>query len=306
MNSPADVLSAFVTVLAEVLDDPSMTGAELARRLHLSRFHADRVIAAAAGEPPARFKRRVLLERAAYRLATTDRTILDVAVEAGYSSHEAFTRAFVRAYGTAPAQWRLEPSGIELDAPNNVHFHPPLGLLLPSRRKVTSVDLVVRLVEHNVWLIDQMLSRATALRDRQLDEPISLSVDGVDADPTLRSLLSRLVGQLDMWTAMMAGQAYDFAVEQGESVPAMRRRLAEVGPRFVDEVRRACEQERLADMVLCLGSTPESTEVYTYGGMIAHVLTYAAHRRTLVAGALHSFGVTDLDEDPIRWIAEPA
>ena len=78
------------------------TGADLARRLNLSRFHLDRVIAATAGEAPGQFRRRVLLERSAYRLLTTDATILDVAVEAGYSSHEAFTRAFSRAYGSPP------------------------------------------------------------------------------------------------------------------------------------------------------------------------------------------------------------
>ena len=48
-------------------------------------------------------------------------------------------------------------------------------------------------------------------------------------------------------------------------------------------------------------------EVFTYGGMIAHVLTFAAHRRTLVCGALIEAGVTDLGAgDPMRWVAEPA
>jgi AraC family transcriptional regulator len=48
-------------------------------------------------------------------------------------------------------------------------------------------------------------------------------------------------------------------------------------------------------------------EVFTYGGMIAHVLTFAAHRRTLVAGALADAGITDLGAgDPMRWVAEPA
>jgi hypothetical protein len=48
-------------------------------------------------------------------------------------------------------------------------------------------------------------------------------------------------------------------------------------------------------------------EVFTYGGMIAHVLTFAAHRRTLVVGALHDAGITDLGAgDPMRWVAEPA
>jgi AraC family transcriptional regulator len=48
-------------------------------------------------------------------------------------------------------------------------------------------------------------------------------------------------------------------------------------------------------------------EVFTYGGMIAHVLTFAAHRRTLVCGALADAGVTDLGAgDPTGWVAEHA
>jgi transcriptional regulator GlxA family with amidase domain len=38
-----------------------------------------------------------LLERAAYRLVASGHKVLDVAVEAGYGSNEAFTRAFARA-----------------------------------------------------------------------------------------------------------------------------------------------------------------------------------------------------------------
>jgi hypothetical protein len=47
--------------------------------------------------------------------------------------------------------------------------------------------------------------------------------------------------------------------------------------------------------------------VFTYGGMIAHVLTFAAHRRTLVCGALADAGITDLGAgDPMGWVAEHA
>jgi AraC-like DNA-binding protein len=59
-------------------------------------------VSAAAGDTQA----ALLLERAAYRLITTDDDVLRVAVDAGYSSHEAFTRAFSRAYGEAPSRWR--------------------------------------------------------------------------------------------------------------------------------------------------------------------------------------------------------
>lgn len=48
-------------------------------------------------------------------------------------------------------------------------------------------------------------------------------------------------------------------------------------------------------------ATDESPQFFTYGGMIAHVLTYAAYRRTLVVGALSSAGITDLEDDPLAW-----
>jgi AraC-like DNA-binding protein len=132
MSIATDTFAAFVGVLAHALDDGDATGDVLASRLYLSRFHFDRVISAVAGEPPAAFRRRILLERAAYRLVTTRRTILDVAVEAGYGSHEAFTRAFARRYGASPRRWRRRPGQIRIEAPSDVHFQPPGSLRLPA------------------------------------------------------------------------------------------------------------------------------------------------------------------------------
>ncbi|MFG1906285.1 helix-turn-helix transcriptional regulator [Kribbella sp. NPDC048928] len=296
-----DVFAAFVTVLADALDEHEATAAELAARVRLSRSHLDRMVAAAAGERPGQLRRRILLERAAYRMLTGSGNLLDVALDAGYSSHEAFTRAFGRAYGVPPAQWRGRPDRIRLDAPSGIHFHPPNGLRVPARDKVSSMDLIRSMVDHHVWLLGQMLQQATRLNDDQLDRPIEISVEGIDADPTLRSLLSRLVGQLGMWHANLAGQEYDFAVEQGESVQSMRHRLGEVGPAFAGEVGELCTSNRLDELIVCPG---DSVEVYTAGAMIAHVLTFASYRRTLVAGALHDAGCDDLDSgDPIRWIS---
>ncbi|MGZ8515551.1 MAG: hypothetical protein ACXW4H_07625 [Candidatus Limnocylindrales bacterium] len=154
-----------------------------------------------------------------------------------------------------------------------------------------------------VWLTGEMVARAGRLGDEVLDEPIVVSVEGVDDHPTLRSLLSRLIGQMAMWNAAMAGQAYDWSVEKGETAASMRRRLAAKGPAYLAQVREVTEQGRLDDTfvdALC-----EPPEVFTYGGMIAHVLTFAAHRRTLVAGALIDAGITDLGAgDPGRWIGE--
>jgi len=301
----ADTFADFVDHLAEALDDAEAVrtpGEEWATRLHFSRFHFDRMISAVAGEPPAAFRRRILLERAAYRMITTTAPLIDIAVEAGYGSHEAFTRAFSRAYGAAPAAWRQKPGHLQIEAPSGVHFHPPGGLRLPARDKVSAMQLLTKMVEHHLWLTGEMIRLAERLTDDQLDQLIVLDVD--DDEQTIRSLLSRLIGQLGMWNAAMATRDYDWSVEEQESLSSMRERLAVEGPTYLAHVRDVVDHDRLDDTfvdALC-----EPAEVFTYGGMIAHVLTFAAHRRTLVVLAFGRHGVEDLGwGDPMLWVARP-
>lgn len=302
MTTAADHFTSFVDVLADALDDHDATGNDLASRMYLSRFHLDRIISSVAGEPPQRFRRRILLERAAYRLLTTRHTILEVAVEAGYGSHEAFTRAFTCAYGVGPSQWRTRPTRTQIEAPSGVHFHPPGSLRFPAQKKVTAMDLLVKMVEHHISLTGELVAYAARLDDERLDELIELNVD--DDRQTIRSLLSRLVGQMGMWNAALANREYDWSVEEHESVDSLRRRLAVEGPAYLSAVREVVDESRLDDTfvdALC-----EPAEVFTYGGMIAHVLTFAAHRRTLVVLALDKHGITGLRwGDPMRWVAAP-
>jgi AraC-like DNA-binding protein len=299
-----DTFEAFVSVLTEALDDHTLSGDDLAARVHLSRFHLDRVIAAIAGEPPATLRRRVLLERAAYRLDTSDRSVLDVAVEAGYASHEAFTRAFARAYGVAPKEWRRHPTSVRLPAPNDVHFHPPGWLQLPARSKEGDMELVMTMFDHHVWAVGKMIDLAGDLNDGQLDAPIVLSVEGVDDDPTIRSLLSRLVGQMAMWNASMESRPYDWDIERNEQLTSMRERLDSEGERFKQRAAELVEDGRLDETFV--NATCDPPETFSFGGVLAHVLTFAAHRRTLVTGALISAGV-DVDlvtADPRAWLSD--
>lgn len=303
MNAQPDTFAGFLNVLAADLDDHEARAEDRAARLHLSRYHFDRVIRATAGEPPAAFRRRILLERAAFRLATSRDGVLRMAVDAGYSSNEAFTRAFQRAYGVAPSSWRARPGQIQLDSPNDVHFHPPGGLRLPGISEVNTMNLLIRMVEHHLWLVNEMVDRAAKVDDETLDREITLSVEQLDDKPTLRKLLSRLVGQMDMWQNVINGRDYDMGIEAHESVAEIRARLDVAGPAFLAEVRRVVEGGRLDETFIdALG---EQTEVFTYGGLIAHVLTFAAHRRILVLGALESAGIPDLGNgDPRLWVAD--
>jgi hypothetical protein len=161
------------------------------------------------------------------------------------------------------------------------------------------------MVEHHVWLVGEMIDRAAQLDDAKLDQPINISVEGIDEDPTIRSLLSRLVGQMNMWNNVIHDKPYSFDIERNEPIPQMRSRLDKQGADFLAEVRRVVGEGRLDETFVDASCTP--VEIFTYGGLIAHVLTFAAHRRVLVLGALESAGIPDLGNgDPRKWVAEAA
>lgn len=58
------------------------------------------------GEPPARYLTRVRLTRAAELLANTTEAVGAIGRTVGYASEPAFSRAFARAFGSAPRDWR--------------------------------------------------------------------------------------------------------------------------------------------------------------------------------------------------------
>src|SRR3954452_4803921 len=192
MTVAADTSADFVDGLAEALDDHDRSGDDWAARHHFSRFHFDRMIKAVGGEPPQTLRRRILLERAAYRMITTKAPLLDIAIEAGYSSHEAFTRAFTKAYDAAPREWRKRPGHIQIGEANGVHFVPPASIRLPPRDVVRGPDLLEKMVEHHVWLVGELVRVSGSLTDEQLDAVVVTEDD--DEGQTIRSLLSRLVG----------------------------------------------------------------------------------------------------------------
>ena len=168
------------------------------------------------------------------------------------------------------------------------------------------MDLIVRMVEHHVWLLGEMVDRAARLDDEALDKRIELSVEDIDEDQTIRSLLSRLIGQMDMWNNVIHDRPYDWDVEQHESIASHAHAAGERGtrrswPRCV----ASTSENRLDETFIDAHCSPP--EIFTYGGLIAHVLTFAAHRRVLVLGALESAGISDLGAgDPRKWVAEAA
>ncbi|MFM7444733.1 MAG: helix-turn-helix transcriptional regulator, partial [Tabrizicola sp.] len=78
----------------------------LAQATGTSRSALTARFAQTLGTSPMRYLRDWRLYLAAESLAATHDPIITIATGAGYSTEAAFTRAFTRAYGTPPAEWR--------------------------------------------------------------------------------------------------------------------------------------------------------------------------------------------------------
>jgi AraC family transcriptional regulator len=98
-----------------------------------SRYHLSRMFGLATGRSISAYIRGRRLSSAALLLANGTSTILEVALDAGYGSHEAFTRAFREQFGVTPESVRkqghvrnielMEP--IRMDDARTLEIEPP-------------------------------------------------------------------------------------------------------------------------------------------------------------------------------------
>ena len=103
-NYQERILRVQLFIQTHLADDLSLD--RLARIARFSPYHFHRIFRGILGEAVHEYVRRLRLESAAQSLKTTDRDVLIVALDAGYESHEAFTRAFRQMFGVSPTEFR--------------------------------------------------------------------------------------------------------------------------------------------------------------------------------------------------------
>lgn len=95
-------------------DDAQLTLSALAREISYSASYTSRMFRALSGM---RLKDYLRLRRLAFALKEvrdTQDSILDIAVRYGFSSGEAFSRAFSDTFGVSPREYRLHPAPVVL------------------------------------------------------------------------------------------------------------------------------------------------------------------------------------------------
>lgn len=80
--------------------------AQLARIADLSEYHFSRVFKRATGLSPSQYFIRLRMSRARQLLLETDRSVIDIGLEVGYSSPSHFSQVFRREVGVTPSAYR--------------------------------------------------------------------------------------------------------------------------------------------------------------------------------------------------------
>ena len=98
------ILSTLIHIQTHLESDLNLD--RLAKRVGFSAYHYHRIFREIIGEPVKEYIRRLRIERAAYRLKVSEETILQIAMDAGFKTHESFTRAFTRQFHITPNEFR--------------------------------------------------------------------------------------------------------------------------------------------------------------------------------------------------------
>ncbi|GGA60723.1 AraC family transcriptional regulator [Edaphobacter acidisoli] len=119
---------------------------DIAAHSGVSRFHMARAFESATGQSVMRYVRSRRLTEAARALANGAPDILSVALDAGYNSHEAFTRAFCQQFGLTPQVVRVQKNlnDLNLTEPLNMNNAPTITVE-PTRFELSLPMLIAGL-----------------------------------------------------------------------------------------------------------------------------------------------------------------
>jgi AraC-like DNA-binding protein/uncharacterized damage-inducible protein DinB len=297
-NDAERLRNAVVNSLDEEAETP-----QLARHAFQSRTQFHRLFRALLAETPAAVRRRLLLERAAWSLGQTEDAVTEIAFDAQYGSLEAFTRAFRKAFGVPPSLYRrMGVKHYHLAGASGIHFLAPGS----QSKGALEMDLFDRFAGYETWHMRKLLEHARQLTDEQLDRPITTLELQPWHEPenNLRELLDRVVFTKEVWTAAMTGNPF----------PEEKRRLspAEMLARYE---QADAEFQRVLCAVRARGGWDDTfvdelcqpPEEFTFGGMLAHLITFNSYRRLTAAAVMRSMGIHSVGfGDPIEYERESA
>lgn len=174
-------------------NDEALTLRSLARTLGYSEFHTTRKFKELSGMSLRNYLRLRRLAFALIDVRDTDKRFLDIAVDYGFSSHEAFTRAFKASYGATPSEYRSHPAPVVLRTKIHTFDRYILG--------IGEIGMIQSTKEIKVYFVSIPAHKYLHIKNYESDGYFDFwqkqdAVAGQDCD-TICGLLDSIQGKLD-------------------------------------------------------------------------------------------------------------
>jgi uncharacterized damage-inducible protein DinB len=159
------------------------------------------------------------------------------------------------------------------------------------------MDIVDRLLEHDIWTTRQLLLACAALPDEALDREFEID------HRSLRATFVHMIANLETWTDLLHERPV--REKAGEGIPELIARLDRAGSEFADLARRIVREGRADETFLDVLDRPPQPK--SFGGTIGHVITHDMHHRAQVMFLMEKVGLTDhIEGDLLGWEAAAA
>lgn len=278
------------------IDSQSKAG-DLANQAAYSKPQFFRLAKRQLGEPPMAVRRRLLLERAAYRLTRSKESVTGIAFDAGFESLEGFSRAFRTAFGISASHYRkLRADEYRIDLTERLHYAPTPSL----RQGENNLNVPELMAKHHCWEMVRFIDACEKLPDARLDEPMPAYEPQPWCDPTvtLRQMLGRACAFAAPWMDSINGEKTDY---EPATLAAMRDAVSINLEGFL-KLLTAIDKEGSYDMTF-VDSECDPPMVFSYVGVLTHALTNAAYRRMVISQELRLLGVgIEGVRDPIDYV----
>ncbi len=107
-----------------------------------------------------------------------------------------------------------------------------------------TLDLLDRLLEHDAWTTQRLLEFAQTLPDEQLDQDMDIG------HRTVRETVEHIIGNIEVWTNLMAAQPVRRMPTTRPSILELRQRFQAAFSDFAQVARQVRDTQRFNDTYL--------------------------------------------------------
>ncbi|XSG75139.1 DinB family protein [Herpetosiphon llansteffanensis] len=157
------------------------------------------------------------------------------------------------------------------------------------------MDLLDRLLGHDVWTTRQLLLQAQSLTPEQLDRQFPID------QRSLRQCFEHIIENMESWCDLMAERPVRELSDS--SIAGLLQRLGAAGRDFATIARTISREQRWDAVYSDVLDDPPMQK--TYGGTIGHLITHSMHHRAQIMLMLEQLGCTEhIEGDLLSWEAQ--